>query len=404
MRTTTLIALLAVAATLATPAIAQKKESPMLKPEEFVILPWSWAQDDADYMKSIKDCGFNLAGIVAADHLSYVKKVGLKAIVWDESVHASDRACQLDAAEIDKRVRELAKKIKGRPEAFGVYLRDEPSAAVYGGLAAWSAAVRKRLPGLVPYINLFPNYANEAQLGARTYAQYLDQFVETVKPPFISYDHYALMDDGTVREGYFQNLEAVRHAAITHNLPFWNIVLSNSHFHYAEPSDAGLRFQAYTTLAYGARGLCYFTYIAPEVGNYRLAPLDQFGHKTPTWSMLRNVNLQVHKLGPTYIKLTSVNVFHYPEAPEGCHAPDSAVHVASLSGGQFVVGEFTSPDGAPYAMVVNKSLTRSAALGITFKQPGKVMMVNPYTGADQEWAGENGWLAPGQGMLLFVKK
>ena len=31
--------------------------------------------------------------------------------------------------------------------------------------------------------------------------------------------------------------------------------------------------------------------------------IDQFGNKTPTWDMLRNVNLQLHKLGPTYIKM-----------------------------------------------------------------------------------------------------
>lgn len=404
MNTRHILAVLGLAAVLAGPAIAQKKERPMLKPEEFVILPWSWAQDDAEYMKSIKDCGFNVAGIVSADHLSYVKKVGLKAIVWDEGVHASDKACTLSPDEIDTRVKALARRIKGRPEAFGVYLRDEPSAAVYGGLAAWSAAVRKRLPGLLPYINLFPNYASPGQLGAKNYDEYLDRFVATVHPPFISYDHYALMDDGTVRDGYFQNLESVRRASLANNLPFWNIVLSNSHFHYAEPSDAGLRFQAYTTLAYGARGLCYFTYIAPEAGNYRLAPLDQFGHKTPTWTMLRNVNLQVHRLGPTYIKLQSVNVFHFPEAPVDCRDLSSAVHVSGLSGGEFVVGEFNGPGGAPYAMVVNKSLKRSCAFSITFKQPGQVMMVNPYSGADQPWEGENGWLAPGQGMLLFVKK
>ena len=55
----------------------------------------------------------------------------------------------------------------------------------------------------------------------------------------------------------------------------------------------------YTTLAYGGRGLAYFTYFAPPVGGYRAAPVDQFGHETPTWHNLQNVNLQVQKLGPT---------------------------------------------------------------------------------------------------------
>jgi len=44
----------------------------------------------------------------------------------------------------------------------------------------------------------------------------------------------------------------------------------------------------------GARGISHFTCFTPISGNYRLAPADQFGNKTPTWEMLRNVNLQTH--------------------------------------------------------------------------------------------------------------
>jgi hypothetical protein len=32
-----------------------------------------------------------------------------------------------------------------------------------------------------------------------------------------------------------------------------------------------------------------------------------------------------------------------------------------------------------------------------------VMQVNPYGGKDEAWAGENNWLAAGQGMLLWVE-
>src|SRR6478672_1925525 len=113
------------------------------------------------------------------------------------------------------------------------------------------------------------------------------------------------MDDGSLRNNYWTNLEAVRNAALKHDLIFWNIVLSVAHFNYREASAADLRFEAYTSLAYGARGLSYFTYFCPSVGNYRLAPVDQFNHETPTWSALQSVNLQVQKLAPTLNHLTS---------------------------------------------------------------------------------------------------
>jgi hypothetical protein len=248
-------------------ARAQKPEVPMLKPDQFVILPWSWARADVDYMRGMRECGMNVAGLVEVAQLDMARQAGLKCLVWDPACHAGDAECALTDEEITRRVEALAARIKGRPEVMGVYLRDEPSARVYPGLARWTAAVKKALPGLIPYINLFPNYASPEQMGVATYDEYVAKFVEIVKPPFISYDHYALMDDGALRDGYFQNLEAVRRIALSNNLPFWNIVLSNAHFHYAEPSDGGMRFQAYTTLAYGAKGISYFTYLAPDVGH-----------------------------------------------------------------------------------------------------------------------------------------
>jgi hypothetical protein len=386
-------------------AVAQPRSSDeTVKPEDFAILPWGHTPGEEKVLGDIKNCGFNLAGFVSPDGLDAVAAAGLKCIVSGPNTHVGDDQARLDEAEIAKRVNALVDRVGKHPALFGYYLRDEPSATVYSGLARWAEAYHKADPKAVPYINLFPNYASAAQMGVPTYEEYVESFVQIVKPPFISYDHYALMDDGSLRQGYFQNLEVVRAAALRHKLPFWNIVLSNAHFRYAEPTEAGLRFQVYTTLAYGGRGISYFTYFAPTSGNYRLAPIDQFGHKTPTWDMLRRVNLQIHKLAPTYCTLWSVNVFHLPEVPSGCQGPTSSKYLDEISGGSFVVGEFEGPGQRPYVLVVNKSLRDSTAFSIRFKWPGRIMQVNAYTGATHAWAGENNWLAPGQGMLLFLAK
>lgn len=398
------IALAVLAGLLAVCAVAIPSQSPggqdRLKPEQFAILPWGHTPGDPEALRGIYDCGFNLAGFVSVEHLDLVKAAGLRGIVMDGSCHVGDAEAQLPDDEINRRVEALVRRVNNHEAAFGYYLRDEPGAGAYPGLGRWVAAYARHAPNALAYINLFPNYASPAQMGVPTYEQYLEDYVRLVKPRFISYDHYALMEDGSLRHGYFQNLEAVRKAALKHNLPFWNIVLSNAHFHYAEPSEAGFRFQAYTTLAYGARGISYFTYFAPAIGNYRLAPVDQFGNRTPTWEMLRSVNLQIHRLGPTYVRLKSVHVFHHPNVPDGCAGINTAVHVAEVRGGDLLVGEFEDEKGVPYALVVNKDLRRSTSFGIRFKRPGKVMMISAYTGQEMSFAGENDWLAPGQGMLL----
>jgi hypothetical protein len=48
----------------------------------------------------------------------------------------------------------------------------------------------------------------------------------------LSYDNDSVMDDGSVRESYWTNLEAVRAACKNHGLDFWNIVPSVAHFSY----------------------------------------------------------------------------------------------------------------------------------------------------------------------------
>ncbi len=376
---------------------------PRLAPEAFAILPWGHTPGDAEALRAIRECGFNLAGFVAPEHLDAVAAAGLKCIVSTRETHVGDAAAGLDEAEVRNRVAALTARAAEHPAVFGYYLRDEPNAGLYPALAFWTEAFRQADPAHVSYINLFPNYASPGQLGTPGYEEYLESFVTTVKPAFISYDHYALMDDGSLRDGYFQNLEAVRKAGLKHNLPFWNIVLSNAHFRYAEPSDGGLRFQAYTTLAYGGRGISYFTYFAPAIGNYRLAPIDAFGHKTPTWDMLRSVNLQIHRLGPTYLTLKSVNVFHHPDVPAGCTGLDTSRHLAGVAGGRFVVGEFEGPDGRPFILIVNTDLHVSTAFDVKFKQAGRIMLTSAYTGQTTPWGGENNWLAPGQGMLLSLQ-
>jgi len=397
-----MVFLMALAASLisiqATTIIAVEK--PMLRPSDFAIIPWDDVPDDVDVLKDIRECGFNLAGFAHAEDLDTVSKAGLQCLVYGG---VGDAEAQLDQAEIDRRVEAIVKRVGNHKAVFGYSLRDEPAGDVFPGLARWVAAFRKAAPNALAYINLLPNYAPTEWYGAPTYDDYIELFVKTVHPQFLSYDFYALMDDGTVRDGYYRNLQSMRKASLKHNLPFWNTVLSCAHFSYAEPTPAGFRFQAYTTMAYGGRGLSYFTYFGRTSGNYRLSPIDPFGHKTPTWDMLRDVNMQVQRLGPVYITLKSINVFHHPEAPAGCSGIATSKLLKSVTGGNLLVGEFEGPGGQPYVMVVNKDLHKSTPFGVTFKENGQIQKVNAYSGNSYDFRGEDCWLAPGQGALLCLK-
>lgn len=373
---------------------------PKLAAEDFAILPWGGTPGTLEAMQGIKDCGFNIAGFVAPKDISLAAKVGLKAIVSDGRIHVGDDAAGLSDDEIKKRVRDAVTPFKDDPNVYGYYLRDEPSATLFPTIAKFVAAVKEYAPGQRSYVNLFPMVVDVPRQGVATYEEYVEKVVTQVHAPFISYDHYALFDDGSVRDTFWQNLDIVRKVAARQDVPFWNIVLSNSHFRYAEPTQATLLLQAYATLAYGARGISYFTYFAPATGNYRLAPIDQFGHKTPTWDYLRYTNLQIQALGPTYIKLKSTGVFHHPNVPPGLPGLKESKLVAGIGGGNFCVGEFEGPEGHPWILVVNKDIRTSCVADIKLKTPATIRKVNPYSGHVGPLGGEDVWIAPGAGELL----
>jgi hypothetical protein len=370
----------------------------------FPIMGWNHVPNDSAVIQKIKDSGLTIAGFVTSDALDACQAAGLKAIVYEGGTSNYDWTA-VDAADARKRATELIDKVRNHPAVFGYYLRDEPPAGFFPGLKIVSDIVKERHPGAWPYVNLFPNYANAGQLGAATYDEYVEKFVEVCQPPILSYDHYSIFEGGVFRsKEYFQNLESMRRAALKHELPFWQIMLSLGALNFREPSAADFRFQAFTSLAYGARGLTWFTYFTPAVGNFRNGPIDQFGNPTPTWGYMQNVNLQIGKLAPTLLKLKSDRVYHFGEVPEGCQGPDDQSLVKAING-PMLVGDFTHEDGTRYAMIVNKDFANSVYCAPQLREPvPSIVFVSSYTGAETAFAGEQGWLAPGQGVLLKLKK
>jgi hypothetical protein len=371
--------------------------------EFFPLMAWNHVQADAGVLAKMRECGLTVAGFARPQDLGLCQAAGLKAIVSDARVSSYDWR-HVDEATARKNVAGLVAEVGQHPAVYGYYLIDEPSAAIFPGLGTVAGLLREMAPGKWPYINLFPNYASPQQLGAASYAGYLEQFVSLCHPTELSYDHYALMDDGSLRNGYWQNLEQMRSAAQKAGMPFWNIVLTVAHFNYRELSAADARFQVYSTLAYGGRGLAYFTYFAPQVGNYRMAPVDQFGNLTPVWHALQNVNLQVGRLAPTLLRLHSDEVYHFGTVPELGRGPGETSLLKAINPGEFAVGDFTHSDGTRYVMIVNKDLAKSRYCAPEFRRASeRLRMVSPYTGKPIPFEGEQSWLAPGQGVLLKVQ-
>ena len=379
--------------------------------QQFAILPWGglpskqggfwgYSSNIDAVMQDLFDAGFNIAGITEIGNIAAAKKHHLAIIA--SGMPSIKKLSDADAVAASKK---WLASYSYDPALLGVFLQDEPSSSAFKQIARSVNTLKSINPNIRPYVNLLPNYAPVGMLGAESYDAYIDKFVNTCNPKLLCYDNYAFSEEtGLDADRYYSNLEIIRNKSLYYKLPFWNIVLSNAHFKYAEPTQATISLQVFSSLAYGVKGLAYFTYYTPTSGNFRLAAINQFGKKTKTWDYIQFANLQVHRLAPTYLKLHSVNVFHTTNIPNGCRGLESSLHLSAVDGENLLVGEFEDANKVPYVLLVNKSLTNSTSVVPKFKQEGDMAFTNPYTGEDDGFSGEHLWLAPGQGVLVHLQK
>ena len=383
-------------------------------PKDFAVMAWGDSPSDPDQLRGMKEAGLNISGFCNPEDVDKVRAAGLTCFVRDSWINAHTPPLQpASDSEIREHLASLKQQVGDNPAALGFFLRDEPAVSMMPELGKLAALLREAMPDKWPYVNLFPYRVSPAVLGTSDYDSYVRMLVKTIRQPFLSYDNYSLVN-GKMLDYFYTNLDIVRRLSLETKTIFWNCILANAHFNYMEPSDATFNLQVYSTMAYGGRGIQYFTYFAPTVGNYRLAAVDQFGNRTPTWVLLRRINNQIHALAPTLIRLHSLGVYHYPDVPQQSQPLSASTMIESVEmtqryvvppvAGRFLIGEFEDDNKRPYFMIVNKDLNNSFHFVVHLKQAGrKLIHISPYSGQEEPFGREMDWLAPGAGMLLRIE-
>ena len=402
-------------------------------PDLFPVMPWDvlhgWKEpyrNPKQGLESIAECNFTMAGFVTPEDIPLCEKLGLAAIIAPAK---SDKPWfgkwrEMNAEQIDRAVKQMVEASGDSPAVLGYFIMDEPGSPTFPALARAVAAVKKYAPGKLAYINLFPSYAtvgapDKSQLGTATYTEYLERFVNEVRPQLISYDNYMVqysddLKDKTKAAIYYADLLEVRRVAQKYGLPFWNIVSCNQiRPQTTIPSPANMAFQAYTTLAAGGRGVSWYKYYQD---GYAYAPIAKSDEKTMTWRYLQVVNHQLRTLGPIMNRLTSTGVF-FTSPPAVKDLPllpgkvvrevQSTASPRGLSDAQppIMVGEFQDEGGHDYVMLVNLSLDRSANIKISTVKPHKTRQIfSAEDGRLLPLDEENGhWLLAGNGVLIKLE-
>lgn len=271
------------------------------------------------------------------------------------------------------------------PACWGYSVVDEPNASQFPALRKTVDALRVARPGKLAYINLFPNYASPAQLGTKTYDEHVSRFVSEVNPDVLSMDHYPIFKpDVDGRDNYCRNLDVMRHESLKGGIPFWNFFNTMPYGPHTDPTEAQLRWQIFTSLAYGAKGVMYFCYWTPRGDEFPKggAILTADGRRTRHYDEAKRINAGLKKLGPTLMKLTSTSVHRIK--PKGA-TPDALAGspIRQISDGDYLVGAFRHADGRRAVLINNYHFAYSAWPTVEFDvDTSKVVEVSPKTGRE----------------------
>lgn len=184
------------------------------------------------------------------------------------------------------------------------------------------------------FINLFPSYWSETKT-INEYEDYLSSFYNSqeFKPRVLCFDHYPFLTEekGGFRKDYFPNLEIIRKKSIEWNIPFWMIVLSSGHDNYTNPTIGEIRFQVFSALAYGAKGIGYYLYSKSfEQIGYRSWILDNYVDNENVDDSLhgilyvpvKNLNKQIQNLGSVLLNSRSIGFIHTSIYPDNIIQPE----------------------------------------------------------------------------------
>lgn len=397
-------------------SVTEEKDRPPRPGDEdfFPIIAWdAWCGEregdhmpDQEIFDGMAECGITVAGFYSPQFLDMIDQAGLVTYVRDKRGNNHD---QWDPAAYDhdkaaEEIAELVAEVNDHPAVYGYYLRDEPSPQHFEMIADMMNIYRSLNTGKELYVNMLPGNNDQ------NHFDYLNSFVETCKPDSLGYDAYCVLESSPnqMTSWLWVNLEAMYKVSNQHHLPFWAVVLSNAHFNYRLPTYQDLCLEVYAPLAYGAKGIAYFTYMTPYIGNFRQAPIDHLHKKTPIWDHLRTINHVILNWAPILNQLESTQVYHIPNSmPDLFSDPNEDSILSGVKGGSVVVGEFRhKSNNYKYLLIVNKDLVSSISVEPQFRTPPKaVRIVSKWNkNLRYDYAFDHSWLAPGDAMLLEIEE
>lgn len=323
------------------------------------------------HIKDLADCGIDFVICMDNDRpaLDLFHKYGVGAIVsgivpgwWGGDGNNAGKLAETNPME---KYEAAAAAFTDHPAIWGIDVGDEPSALDFPYYGRVMDYVNRAFPNQFAYLNLYPNYASVSQnnaqetvnqLGTATYEEHIQKYCENVPVDYICYDFYLYSINVTK---HYENLRVVADACRNTGRSMWIVLQVNSNKPAEWMSENNLRFQAYTSMAFGAENIIWACYTA---GWWHNQVLDGEGNKTQQYDKLKKINAEIRTMADEYMKYrrVSTHCVGFEGNPDMTAVKQDAI--ASLSTGVFF--DVKADNNAPLVVgeMVNRKGDGSVAL------------------------------------------
>ncbi|PUZ21230.1 hypothetical protein GA0116948_11259 [Chitinophaga costaii] len=270
----------------------------------------------------------------------------------------------------------------------GYFVYDEPSVSRQDDIKNWINYIKSSDPNKLAYVNLlnvnsFPSCSS--------YESYLDDYLSArdFKLDVASFDFYPFVNNGQLRPNYFYNLRILQDKA--KGRPVWCYVLTTKHATYDEINEYKMNFMIFAPLAYGVKGILYFTYATIPGATWGEALVDLNDKPTKKYYQVQKVNRFLSKVwGPIAMSSANLGVFHVSKQPFTSQDIDDSqildkktLLISDISNENMMAGIFKSQNNAGEynLMIVNKLDNMVSKVKITLKGnfQNKVSASVPYS-------------------------
>lgn len=177
----------------------------------------------------------------------------------------------------DKKMKSRIAQYSGYKSFRGITVCDEPGCDAYAIKSPHIDTFNKiaseinNSGNMSAYVNLFPKFGEYDDLDA-AYDSYVEEYLSTCSPKFISYDYYPFLDAQTNKTctEYFEHLKFFSSKSKKYGIPFFPFVEVGGYFWMAEepfdqqiPTYGQMLWNVNNCIAFGAKGIQYFPLIQP---------------------------------------------------------------------------------------------------------------------------------------------